>query len=128
MDFRGALRARLIAAGVTGGKVFWNIVPQGTTLPYTRLQVVSDPRPEHLKGYDAMRQSRVQADHFAATYAAALAGAEATIAALAEPESGNGIRFGRTKAEGPRDLGEDIEGIGFVHRASVDLLVAHRAI
>jgi hypothetical protein len=127
-DFATGLRARLIAdAGViaiAGQKVYWGIAPQGTALPYIRLNTISDPRPENLQGYDAARVTRVQADCFSSSYAQARALAEAVVSAVALPTTAGGIRFGRTKAEGPRDLGEDTAS-GFVHRASVDLLVEH---
>lgn len=122
-DFAAALRSRL--TGLTGGQVFWTIVPAGKVAPYIRLQTISDPRPQHLAGYDAARVTRVQADCFGTTHKATRALALATIAALAEPDEAGGVTFGRTKAEGPRDLGEDVTGIGFIHRASIDLFVHH---
>ncbi len=128
MDMQAALHARLAAdaavAAVLGGKLFWNVVPQGTALPYARMQTVTDLRPQHLTGYDSGRETRVQIDVFAATYAAARSIAEAIIAEMAAPATVLGIRFGRTRAEGPRDLGEDTTG-GFVHRLSLDLLIEH---
>lgn len=121
-DFAAAFRSRLI--GLAGGQIFWTIVPAGKVTPFVRLQVISDARPEHLAGYDGARQSRVQADCFAATHKAARALALATIATVAAPATEGGVSFGRTRAEGPRDLGEDATE-GFIHRASVDLLVEH---
>ena len=117
-----ALRSRL--TGLAGGAIYWSIVPEGKVAPYLRLQTISDPRPEHLKGYNGSRQTRVQADCFAATHKAAQALAHGVIAAVAAPVTVCGVRFGRTSAEGPRDLGEDTTE-GFIHRASVDLLVSH---
>ena len=128
-DFATALRARLIAdadvTAVVGTKVYWGVVPQATALPYIRLQTISDPRDEHLKGYDGARVTRVQADCFAASYGTARGLAEDVIIAVALPETSGGVQFGRVKAEGPRDLGEDTAN-GYVHRASLDLLVEHR--
>lgn len=123
-DMQTALRARL-TGGAAGTRVYWDIVPQSAALPYMRLQTVSDPRPQHLQGYDSARVTRVQCDCFAATYSAARAMAEAVIAATATPGTTNGIHFGRIKAEGPRDLGEDTAK-GYIHRASLDLLVEHK--
>lgn len=129
-DFASALSDRLKAdAGVSaiaGPRGYWVKVPQGTPLPYYRMQVISDPRPEHLKGYDGARRTRVQVDCFAQTYAASRALAEAVVTATITPGLYGGTRFGRVKAEGPRDLGEDVTGGSFIHRASVDLLVEHR--
>lgn len=128
-DFATALRSRLTGAApvsaIAGTKVFWGIVPQATVLPYIRLSVASDPRPEHLKGYESARVTRIQCDCFAATYAVARDLAEKVIAAVAQPATVGAIKFGRTKAEGPIDLGEETPS-GYVNRASVDLLAEHK--
>lgn len=125
-----ALVNRLLAdtgvAAIVGTKIKWGKVPQNTARPYIQLIVVSDPRPQHLKGYDGSRTARVQADCYGTTYAQAHAAAAAVIAAVAQPAITADGRFGRTHAQGPRDLGEDTAD-GFVHRASVDLLVRHRS-
>lgn len=113
---------------VSGGKtrIFPTIVPEEAALPYIRYQVVSDPRPEHLRGYQGSRVTRVQVDCFALKYLDARDLAQKVITATSGAGAiFAGIRFGRIKAEGPRDLGEDVTGIGFVHRASVDLLAEH---
>lgn len=122
-DFAEALKQRIVNAGVSA--VHWVRVPENTGLPYVRLQTISDPRPEHLGGYDGARVTRVQADCFATKWGTARAEAEKIIAAVAEPATVGGVQFGRVKAEGPRDLGEDTAK-GFIHRASIDLLVEHR--
>lgn len=127
-DFATALRSRLAAdtevAAVVAARIFWGIVPQAAALPYIRIQTISDPRPQHLTGYEGSRTTRVQVDCFAAKYGTARALAEDVIAAVALPETVGSVRFGRVKAEGPRDLGEDTAQ-GYVHRASLDLLVEH---
>jgi len=126
---QAALIARILAdsavTAIVARKGYWGVVPQNTTKPYFRMQVISDVRPQHLKGYDGSRPTRVQVDCYGATYAASVALAQAIISATAEPATTPLGRFGRTHAEGPRDLGEDTTA-GFVHRASVDLLVRHR--
>jgi hypothetical protein len=128
MDLQAALYARLTAdaaiAAAIAGRVFWNVVPQATALPYVRMQTVTDLRPEHLTGYDAARVTRVQVDVFAEVYATARDIAAKIIAEMALPATVSGVRFGRGKAEGPRDLGEETTG-GFVHRLSLDLLIEH---
>lgn len=112
---------------VAGGKkrIYPTIVPENAALPYVRYQVASDPRPEHLGGYQSARVTRVQVDCFAAKYSEARSLAEKIIAATATPGVTGGIHFGRIKAEGPRDLGEDTAQ-GYIHRASLDLLVEHK--
>lgn len=128
-DFASALYARLTddapVAAVVGTRVYWVNRPQASALPAIRLQTISDVRSENLSGYDRARVTRVQADCFAMTYGAARQLAEKVIAAVAEPETAGGVQFGRGRAEGPRDLGEDTSS-GFIHRASVDLLLEHR--
>ncbi len=123
-DLQTALRSRIVTA-VGHSRVYWTLAPQGAQRPYIRMQTVSDPRPQHLSGYETARATRVQVDIFSDTYGAARSAAEAIIAAVADPATVGGIKFGRTKAEGPRDLGEDVEGVGYVHRASLDLLAEH---
>lgn len=122
-DLQTALRSRIVAA-VGHSRVHWTIAPQNAAKPYIRMQTVSDLRPQHMNGYDAARVTRVQVDVFGATYAETRSVAEAIITATEQPAMVGGITFGRTKAEGPRDLGEDTE-TGFIHRASLDLLVEH---
>lgn len=126
-----ALMARLLAApgvsAIAGAKLHWLKVPPGTSLPYARLQVISDPRPQHLGGYHGSRQTRVQADCFAATYGQARTLALAVIDTMALPAEVAGVRFGRTRAEGPRDLSEETPA-GLIYRMSVDLLIEHTTI
>src|SRR5689334_5062394 len=106
-DMPTALRSRLTedaaVAAVVGTKIYWTLVPQSTVLPYIRMQTISDPRPEHLQGYEAARVTRVQVDCFAAKYLDARALADKVITAVATPGVTNGVHFGRVKAEGPRD-------------------------
>lgn len=129
-DFWGALRTRILAAptvsAIVATRVYWNMAPQGAVRPYVVLTTISDPRPGHLQGYDGSRVTRVQCDCFGAKHIEATGLAEAILAACAgNPGVTGGVRFGRIKAEGPRDLSQDIEGIGTIHRASLDLLVEH---
>ena len=128
MDLQSGLRARLLAAGpvaaAVGTRVSWVTRPQSTGVPAITLQTISDARPEHLKGLDSARETRVQLDCWAATYASALSLARACIAALSGPATISGKRFGNTRVDGQRDLGEDVNGT-FLHRQSVDLLIWH---
>ena len=129
-DMQDALVRRLIAddavSNIASDRLDWVNVSQDTPRPYVRLQTISDPRPITLEGEQEFRETRVQADCFADDYASARALAYAIIEAVRPGGTHFGIVFGRTTAEGPRDLGEDTSE-GFVHRASVDLLVWHSA-
>lgn len=130
-DFATALRTRLLAAtpvSAITNRIYWGVVPQGKELPYIRLTTISDPLDEHLKGYTDTQRPRVQADCFASSYGTARDLAQKVIAALASPATVGGVAFNRIKAEGPRDLGEDVEGVGYIHRLSVDLLVEHKLV
>ena len=123
-----ALTARLLGAStvtiIAGNRTYWGEVPQGVQRPHVTLNIISDPRPEHLKGYQATRSTRVQADCRADDAATAMALARAIIGAVEPAGMFHGHRFGRTKAEGPRALNEDVDGI-LVHRQSVDLIIWH---
>ena len=129
-DLGSALVRRLqddpAVAALVRAKIHWVIVPQTADLPFVRMQVISDPRPQDLDGYVSARETRVQIDCFAASHAVSQKIAETIIDATAEPNTVAGVVFGRVAAEGPRDLGEDVPGKGFIHRASLDLLVWHR--
>lgn len=136
MQFHEGITFRLLnSASVTdivGRRVNWGERPQGEPLPALTLQVVSDPRPSHLKGLDGARSTRVQADCWAETLLQALALARAVIATLQPPAAVDGKKFGNARVDGQRDLGETV-GSGnaslssgtYIHRQSVDLLIRH---
>lgn len=130
-DYVSALATHLeddtAVAAIADDRVHVEQVPQNTARPYVLLKVISDPRPQHLKGYDGARTSRVQADCVADRYGESRALAEVVIAAVAEPWDDGEIRFGRVKAEGPRDRGGEVEG-EYRYRAVVDLIPEHREI
>ena len=119
MDFQGALRARL--TGLAGGRVYWVDRPQTSALPAITLQTVSDPRPQHLKGFNELRPTTVQIDTWGDTYAAAKSLMDSVIAAVVPENTSNGIRFDRAMVDGVRDLGER-SGEKFIHRQSADLI------
>ena len=129
MDFQAGLIKRLVSApavtAICGTRIFWVQRPQASDLPAVTLMIVSDPRPGHLKGADGARRTRVQADCRALTYESALGLARAVAGTLIEPASVEGKRFGAADIEGPRDMGDDVPGTGFVHRQSMDLFIWH---
>ena len=125
MAMQEDLRARALAAGVA--EFHWGEAPEGIALPYAVATVVSDPRPEHLKGYTGMRVTRVQIDCFDKTDKSAGALAEVVIAGLSDPGVTGATKFGRCRAEGPTDLTENVAG-KTVHRKLIQLFVAHRGI
>lgn len=123
MDMQGALRARITGAATTAGtRVYWVDRPQAAALPAVTLQTISDPRPQHLKGFDELRSTRVQVDCWADTYAAARSLLEAVLAAVVPWDTSNGIRFDRAMVDNTDDSGERA-GEKFVHRHRADLIV-----
>ncbi|GLV22007.1 hypothetical protein TomMM35A_18600 [Sphingobium sp. TomMM35A] len=129
MDFQTALRARLIAdeavAAIAAARVYWVERTKGSAYPAITLQVISDPRSSHLKGFDGARSTRVQMDCWATSYGAALQLARAAIAALAGPAAILGKKFGNALVEGQRDLSEPVADGSTIHRQSVDLIIWH---
>lgn len=129
MDFQTGLRARLLAdstvSGLVGTRVYWMQRPQNSGLPAIVLQTISDPRPDHLKGFDGARETRVQCDCWAEGYGAALALGRSAIAALKSPQTISEKRFGNARVDAMRDLSETAAGGETIHRQSVDFLIWH---
>lgn len=118
----GALRARLVSAATSAGSsVYWDDRPQGAALPAVVLTVISDIRPQHLKGFD-MNEARVQADVLALSFAGKKALKEAVIAALAPAQSGNGIQFMRATEISAVPRNERTE-TQFIFRDAIDFLI-----
>lgn len=125
MDMQGALRARLVAAATgAGSRIYWVDRPQGSDLPSITLQTISGDRPQTYEGFQGWRETRVQTDAWARSYAAATSIREALIAAASVRESVSGVRFDRAEFENERDGSEQLE-TGLVYRAGIDLLVRH---
>jgi len=127
-DMEKALRKRFlddgVVAGIVGTRVYWDERPQGKPVPDLTLTTISDPRGQHLKGYQGARETRVQADCRAANFDTVRKLALAVIAAVASPATVLGVRFTRCAADGPRSLNEDVNGER-VFRRSVDFLIWH---
>lgn len=136
MNFHEGITARLLDSApvtdIVDRRINWGIRPQGEPLPAVTLQVVSDPRPAHLKGLVGARFTRLQGDCWAETPLQALALAKALIDTLQPPATVGDKKFGNALVEGQRDLGESV-GSGqasqssgtYIHRQSVDLLIWH---
>lgn len=129
MDFQAGVRARLLTyydvQQIVGSRVTWLERPQLAGLPAITLQVISDPRPLNLKGFDDARSTDIQADCWGRTYKEAVILARAVIACLAPPAVIEGKKFGNAQVSGPRDLGETVPDGSFVHRQSLDLTIRH---
>lgn len=125
MDLQGALRARAVASAalnvIVAGRVYSVTRPQNTPLPAITFQRISDPRPQHLKGFNELRDTRVQFDCWGNTSVQVSQMAEALIAALVPEQTGNGIVFNRAIVDSVNDGGETV-GTGFVYRVRIDLI------
>ena len=128
MDLQAALRSRLLGnatvAAAVSTRIDWGQRPQGSPYPAIVLQTISDPRPVHLKDYEATRSTLVQMDVYALTYSAALSIARAAIAVLKVPATVSGKVFGPTFVDGQRDTVEP-SGTTNIHRQSVDFNIWH---
>ncbi len=129
MDFEGALRSRLTAAGavtaLVGARVYWVDRPQSSALPGITLQLVDDQRGQHFGGFHTLQRAVVQIDVWATTYASGKAIKEAVIAALVPEVTANGIEFQRAFITA-RDLSERTE-TAFIHRPSLDFTFHYSA-
>ena len=128
MDFQSAVRARLLAnglvTGAVGTRIDWGQRPQGAAYPAIVLQTISDPRPAHLKDYEATRSTLIQLDVYALTYSSAISIARAAIAVLKVPTTISGKVFGPAFVDGQRDSVEP-SGTTNIYRHSVDFSIWH---
>lgn len=124
MDFEGALRARLLAApavtALVAQKVYWEERPQSTPLPAITLNLVSDERDQHLGGFQTVLDALLQVDVWALSFASKKAIKEAVIAALAPPETSNGIRFQAAVGIAARTQNERTD-TQFIYRDAIDI-------
>lgn len=129
MDLISGLKARLQAdvaiAVAVDTRVHANELPQDGQLPAITLTVISDPRPQHLKGQDGARGTRVQMDVWALRYEQVAQIAAWASVALHPPATIDGKRFGPARIDGARDLPENLSDGKRIYRRSVDLIVWH---
>lgn len=127
MSFRAALRARLTDwpdLADTAAPIRWSLSGQKDSGPRIVLSVVSQVRPQHLRGLEGHRYTRVQADCFAPTSEAAEVLAEAVIAAVAQPGHFDGVKMVLAEVSGPIDLTEK-NADGITHRQTADMAIWH---
>lgn len=134
MDWRGALRARLVADGpldaLVDGRVFWIERPQtgdNSRLPAVTLTTISDMREQTLKEVEGYQASRVQIDIWARVQDGLYAVTEATIASALGPFTTQGQIFSRAMVDlPPRDMVERVAD-QTIFRVSMDLIFHHAA-
>lgn len=129
MAMETALRARLVAdasvAALVGTRVYWRIRPQGSDLPAIVLTIISDPRPQHLEGFQDLRATRVQIDCMAATFAELVALREAAIAAVVPAGVTDDTRFCRGEINNVIPKGEDT-ATAWVFGEAIDATIWHK--
>lgn len=125
MNWQTALCQRLLddaaVAALIGSSAEWDV---RTGMPGVVLELITDPRPQTMKGFQQLRRSRVQVTCYAAKKLTAVAIREAAIAALVPAGVFGGERFERGFVDGGRGTKENTE-TGTVHRESIDLLIWH---
>jgi hypothetical protein len=130
-----ALIARLAGdsavTALAGNRIYWLVRPQGQVddLPAIVLQLVSETRGQHLKGWQDMFEARLQVACMATRYSVSRQLCEAAMAALVgvaevTDPAGPDVLFWRADLDGPRDLGGQ-DDTRFVHRAVVDILLRY---
>lgn len=128
MPMKTALRDRLKAnpalAARVGTRIDWQSRPQGDALPSITLQMISDRRPQHMKGFHDARATRVQADVWGATDKEVTEVVDLLVSAVAPPATQGDTRFDRTFIDNATDLPERL-GEQTINRTSLDLIVHH---
>lgn len=121
------LRARLLNQTAAAGRIDWDARPQTGALPAVTLELVSDPRDQHMGGNQATRQPRVRAHCWAATAKAAHELAE-DVAATLEPSAVQGdTRFLRSFVTIYGEVPTDAE-TGQIHHVVADIDLTHTPI
>ena len=130
MKMEDALRALLLGAdgmnALVGQRIDWGLRAQGKSLPAVELQEVSGVPGMTLTHPDGWTRSRVQIDVWGRTYAATRDVRDLILALLTGYRGTvDGVKL-RTFVMNRRG-GSDSDAAGPVHRASIDVMVWHRA-
>jgi len=125
-----ALRSRLLDAAAIANavkrRVDWEVPPQAGKLPAIVLTMLSDPRPQHMGGMQATRDSLVRADVWGDDQAEVAMLREAVVETLVPAATAGEVRFLRSFVTALRSLPERTEtGVRF--RAQIELRVWHIA-
>jgi Protein of unknown function (DUF3168) len=132
MDMEQALLKRLLEdaalAALVGESVAWEDRPQDDTFPGISLQVISNPRDQHMQGFQQLERTRVQADVWALSYGDKKAVTEALVAAAVPAGEFHGITFDRADiaADADRPSGApEGDGKPFIYRRQIDFIIWH---
>lgn len=135
MTLEEALTARIAAdkdlRSVLAEEGGWSMRLVGT--PGLTLQIAADPRPQHMKGLQRVRQTTVQADAWGTTKDEAVKLRERLIVLLCPPALVAGVQFQRAQIASVRTLsvpeqsGERQRYRGHLARESIDFIFTHNA-
>ncbi|MFS0736934.1 DUF3168 domain-containing protein [Sphingomonas sp. 1P06PA] len=133
MSITAAIRDRLKAQSVAGGRVYRDERPEGTALPAAVIYLVSSPAVSTLDGRRDYQRSRIQIDCFAAGRGAADDLADAVVAAVEATFEAAGVRVDRSfiaNRRGDSDRRKEVSGEpgGTTYRTMLDLSVWHSPI
>lgn len=135
MSLKAALQKRALGipavAAKVGDRVKWS--RRLTGLPAITMQIVSDPRPQHYKGFQPTRPTGVQIDVWSASEEEAEEIRELLIIHLTPDAAIAGVRFQRATVNNVRSGAEPEQGgapqrpRGELHRESIDFTFTHNA-
>lgn len=125
------LRSRILADAslarlVTAERTAWGDRPQASGLPAITLDTVSDARPQHMAGNQALRDTRVQVDVWSLDKIQAQQLRDLVIAAVVPAGLQGATRFRRSFVNDVRASWEK-PGTAVVYRETIDLTVWHAA-
>lgn len=102
MTVEEAVRTRIAACAavvaLVGSRIYMDKLPQSPTYPCVRVQLISDPAGQHLRGPDRMGRARVQVDCYASEASGVDPYARAT--AVSEAVEGDGLGDGASGLSG----------------------------
>jgi hypothetical protein len=119
-----------LIAETVGERVSWDLRIERE--PAITMQIISDPRPQHFKGFQPLRPTSVQIDVWSDDPAEAAALREALIAGLVVPAEIGRIRFQRATIQSVRGGGQSNTAgqqnfRDQIARESIDILFLHNA-
>ncbi len=135
MTLEDAIEIRLLASDDLTARIADRVgwTRRLTGIPAITLQVISDPRPQHFKGFQLTRPSLVQLDVWSADPREAAAIRDLCIAVLAPAETVEDVRFQRAMITSirsgaePDRSGDNQSYAGELHRESIDFSFLHNA-
>lgn len=135
MTFEDALEARMRADEVIvepiGGRIEWG--RRIDAVSALTLQIVSDPRPQHMKGFHSVRSTDVQIDVWSATAGEAARIRDILISRLVLPALVEDVQFQRAMITNTRGGSEQPQSSqtqryrGELFRQSIDITFTHDA-